>query len=431
MSEHEHWVERYQAVRGLTESLCLPLEPEDFVIQVCEDVSPPKWHLAHTSWFFETFLLIPEIAGYRPYHPLYSHLFNSYYEQVGSHIVRTDRGHLSRPTLKEIYAYRRHVDMHMVQWIQSENLEAKAHLRSILELGLHHEQQHQELLLMDIKMNFYLNPLKPSYSTPNSPQPQVRISPHWKRIQGGLVSIGHDSESFAFDNETPRHHAWLNDYELASLPVTNEEFLEFMEAGGYERSEYWLSDGWETVQKQGWNAPLYWDKIEGEWWVFTLSGYQKLNPDEPVCHVSFYEADAFSRWAGARLPTEEEWEHAFRTEWPSFGHFLESGTFHPRPASPSQPVAPSQSTGELLQGFGDVWEWTSSPYAPYPGYKPAHGALGEYNGKFMSNQMVLRGGCCVTPKDHIRATYRNFYRPEKRWPFTGFRLARDIKEDRV
>lgn len=407
--------DRYQQVRQLSEQICQPLAIEDYVIQSMPDVSPPKWHLAHTSWFFETFLLMPYLTGYEVFHPQFGYLFNSYYEAIGSRHPRPQRGLLARPTVEQIYQYRAYVDAAMRSLLaeQADHPE----LQQLILLGLHHEQQHQELLLTDIKHIFALNPLRPAYRTDlpfiQRPSQAPVMQEHWLDYPGGLYSIGDMGSEFAFDNEAPRHPVYLQDYWLAARLVTNGEYLEFIEAGGYRQSEYWLSEGWATVQTQQWQAPLYWEKIEGQWWVMTLAGLQPVNLDEPVCHVSLYEADAFATWAGKRLPTEAEWEVA-AAQVPIKGNLLETGELHPRS---------TQGLTRPDQLFGDVWEWTQSAYLPYPGFRAAAGAIGEYNGKFMCNQMVLRGGSCVTPPGHIRTTYRNFFPASTRWQFSGIRLA--------
>ncbi|MEO6697038.1 MAG: ergothioneine biosynthesis protein EgtB [Gammaproteobacteria bacterium] len=426
--------DRFQAVRVLTEALCQPLAADDYQIQAMPDVSPPKWHLAHTSWFFENFLLIRFLPHYPLFDPRFGYLFNSYYETVGSFHPRPQRGLLSRPTVAEVYRYRAHVDQHLLQLIESADDETWQTISSLLELGLHHEQQHQELLLTDIKYNFACNPLRPAYQAAAPSSPSTAVLPlQWTGYTGGLCRIGHDDEGFAFDNERPRHRVYLENYRLASRPVTNGEYLEFIAAGGYQQPEHWLSDGWHTVQSQAWEAPLYWERHEGAWQIMTLSGMRALVEHEPVCHVSYYEADAYARWAGKRLPTEAEWEHA-AARLSVAGNFLESGWLHPAVAvteTPLPAVAPgvlppaTLSLPWLAQMYGDVWEWTQSPYTAYPGYRPPSGALGEYNGKFMCNQMVLRGGSCVSSASHLRATYRNFFPPDARWQFSGLRLAED------
>ncbi|MBF2078471.1 MAG: ergothioneine biosynthesis protein EgtB [Synechococcales cyanobacterium T60_A2020_003] len=405
-------IERYNQVRSLSAALCAPLALEDYGIQSMPDVSPPKWHLAHTSWFFETFLLTPFLPGYEIFHPKFGYLFNSYYEAVGDRHPRPERGLLSRPTVEQVYRYRAYVDDGMRSLLQ--NPSEPEQILFLVELGLHHEEQHQELLVTDIKHGLGMNPLYPAYHQPPIAPAKTTSSPlQWIEYGGGLDSLGYADKDFCFDNETPQHTVYLQDYRLASRPVTNGEYLEFIEAGGYTTAEYWLSEGWATIRSQRWDAPLYWQKIDGEWWTMTLHGLQRINEHEPVCHVSFYEADAFAHWAGYRLPTEAEWEHAARSLAPK-GHFLECDRLHPQPA---------QGYTNPDQLFGDVWEWTQSAYLPYPGFKTAPGAVGEYNGKFMSNQMVLRGGSCATPPGHIRATYRNFFPPSARWQFSGIRLA--------
>ena len=403
----------YHQIRQLTEQLCSPLETEDYGVQTMPDVSPPKWHLGHTAWFFETFLLLPYLKNYELFHPKFGYLFNSYYEAVGNRHPRPQRGLLSRPTVKEVYRYRAYVDQAMHQLLKEQAGDSA--LESLLLLGLHHEQQHQELLLTDLKHILATNPLRPAYriDSPYLPTPPQTSQERWLDYPGGLYTLGHSGEGFAFDNETPQHPVYLQDYWLAARLVTNGEYLEFMEAGGYRQPEYWLSEGWATLQQRQWRAPLYWEKIEGEWWVMTLSGMHPLNLHEPVCHVSGFEADAFARWSGKRLPTEAEWEVA-GTQVPVQGNFLESDHLHPAPAS---------GVTRPDQLYGDVWEWTQSAYSPYPGFKPAEGAIGEYNGKFMCNQMVLRGGACVTSSNHIRPTYRNFFPLDARWQFSGIRLA--------
>jgi ergothioneine biosynthesis protein EgtB len=405
-------ITRYNDVRQRSEALCAPLRIDDYQVQSVIDASPPKWHLAHITWFFETFLLKPFLADYRPLDARYERLFNSYYNSVGTFHPRAQRHTLSRPTVSEVYDYRAHVDAHMAELVDGVSPRDHAEVHARLELGLHHEQQHQELLLMDIKRNFYANPLYPSYAEKREGPAYGATAQRWLEFPGGIREIGHAASAFGFDNEQPRHKIFLREYRLASRPVTNGEYLEFMTAGGYSQPELWLSDGWTAVQERAWASPLYWIRADGGWYEMTLSGLQPLDPDAPVCHVSYYEADAYARWRGTRLPTEAEWEAAAAPE-PIAGNFVEAGLYHPRPACDADDA----------QWFGDVWEWTSSAYAPYPGYHPLGGALGEYNGKFMANQYVLRGGCCVTPESHVRATYRNFFYPHDRWPFTGIRLA--------
>lgn len=404
----------YSQVRQRTEALCAPLETDDYQVQSVVDASPPKWHLAHVTWFFETFLLKPFLRGYRPLDDRYEQIFNSYYNTVGPFHPRAQRHTLSRPTVGQVYEYRAHVDRHMAELSAACSAGHRATVDARLTLGTHHEQQHQELLLMDIKRNFFANPLYPVYSAATRSSPSTAVPLRWRSFPGGIREIGNAGGAFAFDNESPRHKVLLRDYQLASRPVTNGEYLEFIDAGGYGRPDLWLSDGWAAVQERRWKAPLYWIEIDGQWHEMTLSGVRPVNPAEPVCHVSYYEADAYARWRDARLPTEAEWECA-AADQAIDGNFVESGIYHPRPAA-------SETDG---QWYGDVWEWTSSGYTPYPGYRPLEGALGEYNGKFMANQYVLRGGCCATPRSHMRTTYRNFFYPPDRWPFTGIRLARD------
>lgn len=405
---------RYLQVREATQALCAGLQLEDTVAQSMEDASPVKWHLAHTSWFFETFVLEKQ-PGYRCFRDEYRVLFNSYYNSVGEQYLRRNRGLISRPTLREVYAYREHVDRHIYNLL-GEAGSAAANLKSVVEVGLHHEQQHQELILTDLKHLFSFNPAYPEFRQRDREPPLCPPAElHWQRFPEGLYTIGHQGDGFAFDNETPAHRAWLAAFELASRPVTNKEYLGFMSDGGYRRPELWLSDAWSLLNQQGWHAPLYWQWRNDAWYTFTLSGLQPVREDEPVVHVSYYEADAYARWAGARLPTEHEWE-VVALHAPVEGNFVESGRLHPQP---------SQRDGSLQQMFGDVWEWTQSAYSPYPGYRPLAGELSEYNGKFMCNQIVLRGGSCATPESHIRPTYRNFFPPSARWQFSGLRLARD------
>jgi ergothioneine biosynthesis protein EgtB len=410
----ESLARRFREVRATTERLCASLETEDYVAQSMPDASPAKWHLAHTSWFFETFILRPasEADGLAP--EGYAFLFNSYYNALGERIARASRGLLTRPTVAEVMAYRASVNDRIESLL--ERVEA-SRFESLLEIGLHHEQQHQELILTDLKHLFAANPLRPAYrDRPQSSEEPVGPM-GWRPYSGGLKAIGFEGSGFAFDNESPRHKVHLEDFLLADRLVTNGEYLGFIEDGGYDRPEFWLSDGWNTRRVQGWTAPLYWELDGGLWRSMTLSGMLDLVESEPVCHISFYEADAFARWSDARLPTEAEWEVAAEG-LPIAGNFLESETFHPESSTIGE-------TDRLRQMFGDVWEWTASPYTPYPGYRPASGALGEYNGKFMCNQMVLRGGSCASPRSHLRATYRNFFPPDARWQFSGIRLAKD------
>ncbi len=412
----EELIAQYRAVREQSERLCAPLSPEDCTPQSMRLASPVKWHLAHTTWFFETFGLEATLPGYRVFHPEYRYMFNSYYNAVGEQFPRPERGMLTRPSLDEVFEYRSYVDKRVIGCLEGQG-SPEPSLVEIVMLGLHHEQQHQELILTDVKHLFSLNSLHPVYSPrlPEWPRPTRPLV--WHRYAAGLTEIGHEAPGFAFDNESPRHRTFLESFELASRLVTNGEYRAFMEDGGYENSELWLSEGWGRVREAGWNAPLYWAREDDGWGQLTLSGFEPVRDEDPVCHVSYFEADAYARWAGVRLPTEAEWEHV-ASRVPVQGNFVESERLHPAPAAESGD-APEQL-------FGDVWEWTRSAYGPYPGFCPAEGAIGEYNGKFMSNQMVLRGGSCVTPESHVRATYRNFLPPEGRWQFSGIRLARDV-----
>lgn len=403
----------FRRVRGNSRAICAPLETEDYVVQTMDDVSPPKWHLAHTTWFFETFLLEPHQTGYKDFHPRYGYLFNSYYEAVGERHPRPHRGLLSRPTVREIYDYRAHVDCAMEQLIEQADDALWHRIESLVELGIHHEEQHQELLITDVKHILAQNPLCPVYSPEFSENDVPETTREWLGSDGGVAQIGYHGDGFHYDNETPRHRVYLEPHRIAPELVTNAEYLEFMHAGGYEDPAYWLSEGWATVQEHSWQAPLYWEATDGKWSMMTLAGMREVRGEEPVCHVSYFEADAYARWRGKRLPTEAEWECAAASE-PLEGNFYESGRLHP--ATPS---------GESHQFFGDVWEWTQSPYTAYPGFQTAEGAVGEYNGKFMCNQFVLRGGSCATSRRHIRPTYRNFFPADARWQFSGIRLASD------
>ncbi len=405
----------YAAVRDVSRQLCAPLCTEDYCIQTMPDVSPPKWHLAHTSWFFEQFVLLPYLAGYKVHHPRYDYLFNSYYVTHGTPYPRPQRGLLSRPTVEEIYAYRAHVDAAIAELLDAVPEPHFAEVVFRTRLGLNHEQQHQELLLTDIKHIFAHNPLRPVYAERARNAPAAAAPLGWHELSGGIAEIGASGEGFVYDNETPRHRVWLDDFALASRPVTNGEYLAFMDDGGYRRPEFWLSDGWAAVNANAWEAPLYWERRDGDWWHMTLAGMQPVDAAAPVCHVSCYEASAYAAWVGARLPTEAEWERCAR-DAAIEGNLLESG--HLQPVAADSGSAPAQL-------FGDVWEWTASAYAPYPGYQPLADSLGEYNGKFMSSQMVLRGGSCVTSRSHIRASYRNFFYPGDRWQFSGIRLGAD------
>jgi ergothioneine biosynthesis protein EgtB len=409
----------YLEVRRFSEKLCEPLVTEDYVIQSMPDVSPTKWHLAHTTWFFETFLL-PDISrNYRPFDPGYRYLFNSYYNAVGPQFPRPRRGLLARPTVEQVWQYRRYVDRAVLEALAGTGRDGLGALAGVFELGLNHEQQHQELMLTDLKHVFSCNPLRPVYRARSVGRSDDPGALHWKDCPGDLHWIGHAGAGFAFDNEMPRHQVFVTPYRLAARLVTNAEYTNFMADGGYRRPELWLSAGWDAVRAHGWEAPLYWEQQDGQWLMMTLSGLRAVEPHEPVCHVSYFEADAYARWAGARLPSEAEWEIP-ANGMGVCGNFAGDGNYHPLPLRPP-------GSGEAIsQMFGDVWEWTASAYAPYPGFQPAAGALGEYNGKFMCNQLVLRGGSCATPRSHIRATYRNFFPPEARWQFSGIRLAGDV-----
>ena len=412
--------ERFQRVRAASVGIAAPLSAEDCQAQSMSDASPVKWHLAHTNWFWETFLL-ESVPGHEPFDPAFRMLFNSYYNGVGAQFDRASRGLLTRPSLERVVAWRARVDLHMDALIEAGPDMATM---ALIDLGLAHEEQHQELMLTDLKHLLSANPLLPAYA---GRWPLSTITPmprSWVQHPGGLVEIGHSGQGFAFDNEGPRHRVWLEPFELATHPVTNGDWIAFIADGGYRRPELWLSAGWEVAQAEGWTAPLYWRETEAGWRCFTLHGDAAIDPHAPVAHISFYEAEAFARWADARLPTEAEWEAAAQG-LPLQGNFADSGALHPLAAT--KPAAP----GKPAQMFGDVWEWTRSDYAPYPGYRPAEGAVGEYNGKFMVGQQVLRGGSCATPPGHVRASYRNFFPPAARWQFSGLRLARDgarIKE---
>ena len=411
-SERQALVMRYATVRSTSERLCAPLLAEDCCMQTMADVSPPKWHLAHVSWFFETFLLKPYLSGYREFDSHFAVLFNSYYEGAGAMHPRAQRGFMSRPPLEQVYRYRQHIDEHMALLMETVAEDPWREVAFRVILGLHHEQQHQELLLTDIKHIFASQPLRPVYcdAGPEASSPPGVLA--WHEYSGGIHEIGHHGAGFCYDNETPRHRVYLEDFQLASRPITNGEYLEFMADDAYRRPEFWLAEGWRTVRERCWQAPLYWEFSDGRWQSMTLSGIRAVDEYEPVCHVSYYEADAYARWAGKRLPSEAEWEVAAR-DVAINGNLQDSGRYHPTVA---------QGTG-MVQLYGDVWEWTQSPYAAYPGFRPLAGTLGEYNGKFMCNQIVLRGGSCATPADHIRASYRNFFYPADRWQFSGIRLA--------
>jgi ergothioneine biosynthesis protein EgtB len=426
--------DRFHQIRNFTNALCAGLEPEDCVVQSMPDVSPTKWHLAHTTWFFETFILKKFVPAYQAEIPEYAYLFNSYYNAAGNMHRRDLRGLISRPTVSQAQRYRASVDSHIDDLLSSPDESLLDEIEPILVLGFHHEQQHQELLITDIKHVLAQNPLYPVFREPktggrSSATPGSQSSPlQFIDFEEGIVGIGHDGDGFAYDNEGPRHRALVPAFSLATRPVTNGEFIAFIEDNGYSRPEFWLSLGWMTVTEQRWNAPLYWTKRDGAWWNFTLSGLHPVDQSEPVTHVSYFEADAYANWAGARLPTEFEWERA-ALNCPIEGNFVETELFHPAlvAVASAVPAERPEQHQHLVQMFGDVWEWTRSAYSPFPGYRAVAGALGEYNGKFMCNQYVLRGGSCATSRTHIRRTYRNFFQPEKRWQFTGIRLARDAQ----
>jgi ergothioneine biosynthesis protein EgtB len=405
----------YLSIRKESEKICQPLEIEDYGIQTMPDVSPPKWHLAHTSWFFETFILKPYLGSYQKYNSLFGHLFNSYYEQAGTYHPRPERGLLSRPTVAEIYGYRHYVDDAMQVLLADTQNDNREEILRRTEIGINHEQQHQELMLTDIKHIFAYNPLKPTFK--ELPIPPLHDSPefYWHDQPAGIYEVGHFGDDFAYDNEFPRHKVYLEQFRIASRLITSAEYLEFIDAGGYKNPAYWLSDGWKTVTDNKWQAPLYWKFEDDQWFEMTLGGMRTLDMHAPVSHVSFYEANAYANWRGMRLPTEMEWEIVAR-DLKIKGNLREEGYLHPA----------ASHDASLSQFYGDVWEWTQSSYSAYPGYHSAKGALGEYNGKFMSSQIVLRGGSCVTPKNHIRPSYRNFFYPKDRWQFSGIRLAETV-----
>jgi ergothioneine biosynthesis protein EgtB len=413
--------------RELTEELLEPLEVEDQVVQTIEDVSPPKWHAGHTTWFFERLILQELVPGYQTHDDRFYFVFNSYYESLGERVERKLRGTLSRPTVREVEAYRRRITKEMVTLINNCSDSLWPQVRELTILGINHEQQHQELFLTDIKHIFASNPLKPAYMLSSSAELRAASAnssaSHFIEIAGGLHEIGARDSLFSYDNESPRHKVYLEDFGISSHLVTCGEFLEFIESGGYRDATLWLADAWTLLEETEWGAPLYWKRVDGIWQIMTLAGERELNPDEPVCHVSFYEAAAYARWKGRRLPTEAEWEVAAEKLIGSAGTgtLLEDRLFHP--------TASGASKGTAQSLIGNVWEWTQSGYLPYPGYSQARDALGEYNGKFMNNQYVLRGGSCATPRSHIRTTYRNFFQPEKRWQFTGIRLAQNPGEN--
>ncbi len=407
--------ERFRAVRAATEALCTPLVTEDYVVSSMPDVSPTKWHLAHTSWFFETFVLVPHLAAYRALNPAYAFLFNSYYVQAGERHCRAQRGLVTRPTVEQVYAYRAWIDDAMARLMDGIAGDTAHPAWPLIEIGMHHEQQHQELLLTDIKHVFFTNPMRPAYRA--SPVPAASAGAQgWHTVAEGVHEIGHAGHGFHFDNEGPRHRTYLAGARIAHRVVTNAEFADFIADGGYATPSLWLSAGWATVQDQRWQAPLYWERTDDAWHEFTLAGTHPIDPHAPVTHISHYEADAYARWAQLRLPTEPEWE-VTAGAFPIAGRFTTAGLFHPS----------TDMVSAMQQLHGDVWQWTSSAYLPYPGYQPAAGAIGEYNGKFMSDQWVLRGSSCATPASHARHTYRNFFPSDARWQFTGIRLASDLR----
>ncbi|MEW4487149.1 ergothioneine biosynthesis protein EgtB [Thalassoglobus sp. JC818] len=419
-------LDRLMAVRQFSAKIVDPLETEDFVIQTMPDVSPTKWHLAHTTWFFEQFILKPSMPGYRVFHPQFSFLFNSYYNAVGERHPRMQRGVLSRPTVREVLEYRTYVDQALEDFLQQP---PSNEVGDLIEIGINHEQQHQELMLTDIKHVLSCNPLRPAYRVNLNEFKASETAPLiWISFAGGITEIGVEGDGFHFDNESPRHEVLNRDFELASRLTTNGEYLQFVESDGYQNPSLWLSEGWDQVQACHWKAPLYWERIDGEWQEFTLGGMRPLDPHAPVTHVSYFEADAFARWSNCRLATEAEWETVGQIESVAqsnsfVGNFAEDDFLHPIAWHPEAQKSGQTASG-IHQFYGDVWEWTASPYVAYPGYQPAPGAIGEYNGKFMSSQWVLKGGSCATSRTHIRPSYRNFFHPDKRWQFTGIRLAR-------
>jgi ergothioneine biosynthesis protein EgtB len=410
---------RYRAVRAATERLTEHLSEADCVVQSMTDASPVKWHLAHTTWFFETFILEKAVPDYQPVNPAFRFLFNSYYNGIGDKHPRPERGLITRPDLAQVRSYRAQIDERIGQaWLHGHL--SSPQLLSLLEIGLNHEQQHQELILTDFKHLLSKNPLQPTYRAHWPLVPVAQRREQWLHYDGGLVQIGHRGDDFAFDNESPAHRVFLEPFELAAYPATNGEYLAFIDDGGYQRPELWLSLGWDAVHARAWRAPLYWSQQDGQWRVFTLHGPMPLDPSAPVCHLSYFEADAFARWSNAVLPTEAQWEHAAQRALASAAHgnFADNNLLHPVAAQHERPLnAPAQL-------FGDVWEWTRSSYDAYPGFTPAPGLVGEYNGKFMAGQYVLRGGSCATPAGHVRASYRNFFPPDARWQFSGVRLTR-------
>lgn len=414
----DHLIKRFREIRQASLNIVAPLQPEDFVIQVMTNTSPTKWHLAHVSWFYETFVLDKAYDDYESMHPQYAYIFNSYYLQTGEPHARTKRGFLSRPTVNEVMKFREYVNSEIIKFLESASEEQLQEFGPVIEIGNNHEQQHQELMITDFKFMFGQNPLYPLYREQEQRKSQSPGDLNWVSFDEGIREIGNAGDEFTYDNEHPRHREFLEAFELGDRLITNREYIEFLQDGGYERSELWLDDGWAKVNEENWNSPLYWCRRDDGWYHYTLAGLRKPDLNEPVTHISYYEADAFARWAGARLPTEAEWEAAAGDQ-PYEGNFVESERFHPRA------IGDSKESG-LKQMYGDVWEWTKSSYDAYPGYEPLEGALGEYNGKFMCGQYVLRGGSCATSKTHIRKTYRNFFYPDARWQFNGIRLARTL-----
>lgn len=422
--------QKYTEIRAQTAFICVPLKTEDYVVQPVVDVSPPKWHLAHTTWFFEYFILNKFKPDYHLFNDQYNYIFNSYYESMGEKALRNHRGNMSRPATEEIYRYRDYVDEQMQDLMQSPVMQDQPQIADLIVLGIHHEQQHQELLFTDIKYILGNNPLFPAYTQDEAPAgKRIQIpKQHYLEIPAGNYAIGYEGDAFCFDNEKGGHQVFLHQYRIMDRLITNEEYLAFMEDGGYGNYDLWLSDGWDFIHQNQVKAPAYWQKRDEQWYCYTLQGITPVDLKAPVTHVSYYEAEAFARWAGKRLPTEFEWETACkfsgydnkRPETFSGANLVESRNHQPI-ALTSAPLP-----GRAAQMIGDVWEWTESAYLPYPYYERAKGALGEYNGKFMVNQMVLRGGSCVTPASHIRITYRNFFQADKRWQFTGIRLAENF-----
>lgn len=412
--------EHYERIRAFTIELCEPLQVEDFIPQSMTQASPVRWHIAHTTWFFEQFILKSYRNDYYPAHPNYDFLFNSYYNAIGERTIRYNRGLMTRPTLSDVIEYRDIINSRIHNLIHEIDTEKFSDIYKLVMVGLNHEQQHQELLLTDIKHLFSLNPLFPIYKSLTNGHDNLSLAEiKFNKFAEGVYEVGHIGNKFSYDNEHPRHKIYLQEFELANRLVINSEYLDFMADGGYTKPEYWLDDGWAMLNKESWNSPLYWHKTSDEWQSFTLNGIKTLNLNEPVSHVSFYEADAYARWANYRLPTEEEWEIACR-DLPIQGNFVDSGRFHPQVLT-----IDSDNKKNINQAFGDLWEWSASSYRPYPGFKAVAGAIGEYNGKFMSNQFVLRGGSCASSQSHLRANYRNFFYPQARWQFSGIRLARD------